>query len=259
MNVIIKLQSIQRYFMVKLLSGVLPLFIVNEYPKSGGTWVGQLLGGLLGLPFPRNQFRKFQSSIIHGHFFSPRGIKNVVIVWRDGRDVMVSWYYHCLFPNEYGTKPFVERVRRQVPFTDYENIQKNLPAFIEYSFTKQFYPRFNWAEFVRRWHGLLGVVYVRYEDLHSDPVGQLRKIAHQLTEETAPIKKTQQVVEKFSFARQKKMNQNKGCRSFLRKGIVNDWKNTFSPEAREGFNHFAGEELILLDYEKDTRWVDASN
>ena len=30
--------------MVHMLSGAIPLYIVNEYPKSGGTWVGQMLG-----------------------------------------------------------------------------------------------------------------------------------------------------------------------------------------------------------------------
>ena len=41
--------------MVRLLSGVLPLYVVNEYPKSGGTWVGQMLGRALDVPFPRNR------------------------------------------------------------------------------------------------------------------------------------------------------------------------------------------------------------
>ncbi len=56
------------------------------------------------------------------------------------------------------------------------------------------------------------------------------------------------------------MNQNNVRGSgFLRKGIVGDWKNTFTSEARGVFNRFAGEELILLDYEKDERWVHLSN
>src|SRR3712207_8037395 len=42
----------------------------------------------------------------------------------------------------------------------------------------------------------------------------------------------------------------------LRKGVVGDWRNQFSPEAREVFNRYAGEELILLGYEKDRKWVD---
>jgi sulfotransferase family protein len=44
-------------------------------------------------------------------------------------------------------------------------------------------------------------------------------------------------------------------RSFLRKGVVGDWRNQFSLEAREVFDRYAGEELILLGYEKDRKWV----
>jgi hypothetical protein len=45
--------------------------------------------------------------------------------------------------------------------------------------------------------------------------------------------------------------------SFLRKGVVGDWQNHFSQEACEIFNHFAGNELIILGYENDTTWVNS--
>ena len=41
----------------------------------------------------------------------------------------------------------------------------------------------------------------------------------------------------------------------MRKGIVGDWKNYFNKEAREIFNHYAGDQLIKLGYEKDRSWV----
>jgi len=52
--------------LVRLLSGALPLYVVNEFPKSGGTWVGQMLGRALGLPFPRNRLPALRPSIMHG-------------------------------------------------------------------------------------------------------------------------------------------------------------------------------------------------
>ena len=38
--------------------------------------------------------------------------------------------------------------------------------------------------------------------------------------------------------------------------MVGDWRNQFTREAREVFDRHAGEELILLGYEKDHSWVD---
>jgi hypothetical protein len=70
--------------MVHLLSGALPLYVVNEFPKSGGTWVGQMLGQALGVPFPRNRLPVLRPSIMHGHYLHPWGMKNVVVCWPAG-------------------------------------------------------------------------------------------------------------------------------------------------------------------------------
>jgi hypothetical protein len=87
--------------LVHLLSGALPLYVVNEFPKSGGTSVGQMLGRALRVPFPRNRLPVLRTSIMHGHYLSPRAMKNVVVAWRDGRDVMVSWYHQQFVPHEW--------------------------------------------------------------------------------------------------------------------------------------------------------------
>jgi hypothetical protein len=72
---------------VHTLAGISPFYIVNKYPKIRGTGVGQMLGRALGVPFPRERFPMLGTSIMHGHSW---GMKNVIVVWRDGRDVMVS-------------------------------------------------------------------------------------------------------------------------------------------------------------------------
>lgn len=85
-----KTNALTRALMPYALSSPLSLYVVNEYPKSGGTWVGQMLGRALNVPFPRNRFPVPRSSIMHSHYLDPRGLRNVVLAWRDGRDVMVS-------------------------------------------------------------------------------------------------------------------------------------------------------------------------
>ena len=242
--------------LVHLLSGAVPLYVVNEFPKSGGTWVGQMLGRALGVPFPRNRFPVLKTSIMHGHYLNSWGIKNVVVAWRDGRDVMVSWYYQQLIPHEWNELQ-VSRSRRELPLEDYDDVYKNLPAFIEYAFTRPHSPRFSWADFARRWHGRKDVVHVRYEDLSRDTAGELRRIVLGLTGKQLSPREASAIVEEFSFERQAgRRAGEEDRRSFLRKGVVGDWRNHFSPEAREVFDWHAREELILLGYERDRTWVD---
>lgn len=245
-----------RYGMVHLLSGVLPLYIVNEYPKSGATWLSQMLAAALGVPFPRHRFPALRSSIMQGHYLDGWGMRNVVVVWRDGRDVMVSFYHFCLFRLPYGNAELVDEVRRDLPFADYDDVRRNLPAFIEYAFTRHQHPRFSWSQFVRCWLDAPGVVQTRYEALRDDPERELRRVVAALSgRELAPAR-AKAIVEQFSFEQQSGRKAGVEDRhSFFRKGLVGDWKNHFSKEARAVFDHYAGAELIALGYERDRAWV----
>jgi len=242
--------------LVHLFSGALPLYVVNEFPKSGGTWVGQMLGRALGVPFPRNRLPVLRPSIMHGHYLNPRGMKNVVVVWRDGRDVMVSWYHQQLIPHEWNARQ-VSRSRRELPLEDYADVHENLPAFIEYAFRRPHSPRFSWVDFARRWHGRKGAIHIRYEDLRRDTSGELQRIVHGLTGRRPSPEEATAIAEEFSFERQAGRRAGEEDKSsFLRKGVVGDWRTHFSREAREVFDRYAGDELILLGYERDRAWVE---
>ena len=244
-----------RASMVHLLSGVMPLYVVNEFPKSGGTWVGQMLGRALGVPFPRNRLPVLQPSIMHGLYLRPWGIKSSVVVWRDGRDVMVSWYHQQLVPHEWN-RAQVARSRRELPLEDYDDIYENLPAFIEYAFTRPHSPGFSWTDFVRRWHGRKGAVHVRYEHLRHDTASELQRITRELAGEELSPEEASAIADEFSFERQSgRPSGEENSESFLRKGVVGDWRARFSPQAREIFDRYAGEELFLLGYERDRSWV----
>lgn len=251
-----KLNALCRYLMVHTLSERLSLYVVNEYPKSGGTWIGQMLGSALGVPFPRNRFPALRSSIMHGHYGSPWGISKPVVIWRDGRDLMVSWYHHNLFINERSDRRQIARSQKDLPFHDYADVRANLPAFIEYAFTRQPYPRFSWTDFVNRWHGRRGVVYTKYEVMHQDTARELQRVFHELTGRQLEPERAREIAATFSFARQSgRQSGEEDKNSFMRKGIVGDWQNHFSPEARALFDHYAGDAMILLGYEPDHSWV----
>ncbi len=250
-----KMEGALRLLMVNGLSGLLPLYLVTEYPKSGGSWVSQMLSDYLNVPFPRNQFPKLQSSIMHGHYLYSPSMKNVFVILRDGRDIMVSYYYHCIFRNDMFNNQLVELTRRDLQFNDYDDIKSNLPKFIEYKFTHKKHPRFTWSEFIDNWIDKK-VSFVRYENLLQNPVEELRKAIYEVCEIEPEESLLRQITEKYSFkslARRNPGEENK--QSYLRKGIAGDWKNCFSKEARQIFNEFAGKELIKLGYEVDDCWV----
>lgn len=251
-----KANGLFRYVLAHTATGILPLYIVNEYPKSGGTWVGQMLSTAMSLPFPRNCMPKFEPSIMHGHFIRPYGMKNVLCVWRDGRDVMVSWYYHCLFKNEHHNSRLVEIVRKDLQFDDWDDIRTNLPQFIEYVFRRQKYPNFSWADFVRIWRARSGVVHVRYEDMRVKTADELQRIVFELSGARIGGDNARDIAEKFSFARMSGRSQGEERKnSFMRKGIVGDWENHFSHEARRLFDEYAGNELISMGYEENHDWA----
>ncbi|MQA92878.1 MAG: hypothetical protein GEU90_22085 [Gemmatimonas sp.] len=109
---------------------------------------------------------------------------------------------------------------------------------------------------MRTWEGRRGAHQVRYEDLHRDGTGELSRLIVAISGRTPEPSRVAEVLEEYSFARQAgRAAGEEDRKSFLRKGIVGDWQNQFSAEARETFDRVAGDELIRLGYESDRRWV----
>lgn len=258
----IKLDALIRLLMSNLLSGVVPLYLITEYQKSGGTWVGQMLAEYLDVPFPRNRIPAIQTAVLHGHLMPTRFLKNVLCVFRDGRDAVVSSYYHMLFESDKNAPILVKRTRDALKFHDYEDIRNNLPIFTEYLFTVHhtrtlFRPnQFTWSEFVDAWLGR-DVVKVKYEDLIRDAIPIMAQAIAHLTGDTVDILRLTEVVEKYSFESQAKRKPGQeDTKSFLRKGQPGDWKEKFKRETAEIFHYYAGSQLIAMGYEKDSGWVD---
>ena len=252
----------ERYLVCRTLSKWLPLYIVSEYPKSGGTWLSQMLAAALEIPFPRNRRIRYTSCVVHGHYLYSNGLSHAICMIRDGRDVMVSLYFHSLFENERSSPHVVRRTRSALAFRDDEDLSKNLPKFIEYVFHRQRKSRspfqFTWPQFVRSWSGR-DVCFVRYEELIDDTLGVLQDTVKRIATRSINSDRLQAIVDEFSFAKQASRKPGDENRhSFLRKGVVGDWQNYFSMEARKIFDELAGEELILLGYESDRSWVETA-
>lgn len=255
-KITIKVEGLLRMLMVHLLPGVLPLYIVTEYPKSGGSWLAQILSEYFNVPFPRNRFPKLQSSVIHGHYNYHPLMKNVFVVLRDGRDIMVSFYFQSLLKNDRLNSQLVELTRKELRFDDYDDVKNNLPMFIEYKFIRKRHPIFTWSDFVNKWSDKKAT-FIRYESLLEDTEKEMTRALSEFSSAPVDGNVLKRAIEKYSFKNQANRNPGEEDRSsFLRKGIAGDWKNYFSKEACEVFNKYAGRELIKLGYETDDGWID---
>jgi hypothetical protein len=252
----LKVNGVSRYLLVHLASGVVPFYVVNEFPRSGGTWLSQMLARALAVPFPRDRLPALRSAIMHGHYLRPWNMRNVVVIWRDGRDALVSLYFHTLFNRDKMNERLARQVRRDLHFQDDADVRANLPRFIEYTFRERRNPRFSWADFVDRWYERPGIVYTRYRDLLHSTASELRRVIQELTGREVPLLQAAQIADEFSFERQTGRARGQESRTeFLRKGVTGDWKSYFTPEAREVFDHYGGNALIALGFERDHSWV----
>ena len=234
--------------------------LVNEYPKSGGSWPAQMLSDATELPFPRNRLPMWRSSILHGHYKSSVNVPKQIIVWRDGRDVAVSWYYHFVVGHELSNQGAIQTIRQQAGISDPENLEESFPLALKYFLNKPRYPRYSWASFVDYWADEPNIVHVKYEDLKRDTQGELQSLLEKLTGHQLDPSKAQTIVDKFSFNKQagrKPGTENK--KKYLRKGIIGDWKNHFTQASKALFDEHAGKQLITLGYESDNSWVTDEN
>jgi len=265
-----KLEQAVRLTYLNTITSVNKSVVLVEYPKSGGTWLGQLVSSYLEIPFPRNEFPVMKKSLLHGHYLPKHIGENNKIVYlvRDGRDVLISFYHHQLIWNDKNKKEAhnVNYHREEVGFTDYENVKKNILSYMKYSYEHKLskFRRFvfpgNWQEYNSVWlkkaQDNPNIYMVRYEDLLENTSTTLELLLKNFFDiEEVDKDRLRTVVNKFSFENQTKRKQGEeSTNSFLRKGIQGDWKNYFGEEEKEAFKKYTGDLLIRLGYEKNNDW-----
>lgn len=256
-NLALKYSSAKTVFMWHFLNKRLPLVLVSEFPKSGGTWYCQMLAKALDIPFPRNTTPKFEESILHSHFNYHNNFDKIIYILRDGRDIMVSAYYYMLTLKPKANNQRANKYRKDLGFKDFNDIKTNLPSFIEY-FMENYTvlgKHTTWQDHTNLHTDNEKIHFVKYEDMLHDAAKQLQDSIRFLGRK--PKLDLDKVAEEFTFENQTKRKAGVEQKtSFLRKGIAGDWKNNFSKEAAIIFDQYAGNVLIKLAYEKDKSWID---
>ncbi len=231
--------------------------LVIEYPKSGGTWFGSLLGDALSLPkrdiYVKDGYKAFDvskhpwyegansldltdSCIIKSHELPGSPLHDfeatLIHLIRDGRDVIISKYFYerdfCVRNGIY--------TEFNVPFDDY--LKKT---------------SIDWSHFVLAWLSK-DILLCRYEDLLGDTYSSMIRILVTMGREV-PEHRIRNSIEANSKNKMKKaLAKTFNYNTFVRKGISGDWKNYFNRYHKEVMKRHAGEALMRAGYERDLNW-----
>ncbi|MAE65577.1 MAG: hypothetical protein CMJ18_15015 [Phycisphaeraceae bacterium] len=244
-----------------------PFHYVCEYPKSGGTWLAKMLSDYLDAPFISHHsvMPVGCRSVIHSHWKYDRRLRRAVYLYRDGRDVMVSFYFQrMLLLRQEPDAPFCRMLRRRYDEAfgagyDPDDVRSLLPRFIELEMLRPRTARLNWPDHIANWWPGRGrhVHFVSYEQLRDDAAAAMTACLEALGEAPVDAPRVADTIRRHEFAAQTgRAPGDEDRNDFRRKGIVGDWKNHFTPEAARAFDRHAGDMLVRLGYEQDRSWVE---
>ncbi len=219
---------------IKVFSRVIPHLVVNEFPKSGGTWIGKMVARSTGLPFPRNTpFNPFVPSLLHCHLLATPSKTTQLIVWRDPRDVIVSWYHHCFFSHGHTNEKFVA-VNRALPgYENPEAITENLERFIEDNFERNLFLKWSWTVYAASWINDTRSVFCRYEDFLRDPAHELQRLNPLLGGDELSYERASQIAGHFSMQaeRERASRTSPEAGGFIRQGKAGGWHDVMNEAA----------------------------
>ncbi len=231
----------------------LGLFPVLGFPKSGSTWLCQMLADAVGVPFRQLPLLpSLRPGVLHGHWpYDPR-LRRVAFIVRDGRDTIISFYFFYKLMDDAGETTALRALYPRG--TDLGDVRANLPRFIEHAFRRPMGVRLSWSEYNRSWIGRPGVSVTRYETLLAEPRAELARLCGALGVSAGPDA-VRAAVERWSMGRVTgRQPGHEDRNSFVRRGISGEWASVFSDEARAVFADLAGDALVEFGYEPSADW-----
>lgn len=247
------------------------LFVAG-LPKSGTTWLEKMLYSLPGFhevmipeavyyeqknvgshdfDFPENTISRLDKALsvlklhVHG---SPNNVRilekaevNYVVIFRDLRDVAVSYYYYVR------NTPWHPEYKR---YQYLPTIQDGLKEF-----GRELLPAYK--KWVDSWqeNGTERCLIIKYEEMRADTLNVFERVLNHFQIDLSQDE-VNRIVENNSFKSLTKgrMEGEDDSGSFFRKGVSGDWKNHFNEDLKEMYKNEIGDFLIQYGYESDLNW-----
>lgn len=216
--------SIKRFVTVK--TNYNRPILCTEYPKSGGTWLCNLIKDASGVPFPKGADRITRNSLLHGHYLNFATKKNIII-WRDPLDIAVSYYHHVFFRTNLNARQLKDTFQRDLLISEHNDIKKNIGLFFEHIMTCKSYPRYSFIEFFNKNYGRPDCFHLTYAGLKTNPELILRNLFNYLEMEISKEKIENSIKMNTFSSKTGRKDGKEDKQSSLRKGIVGDHKNYF--------------------------------
>lgn len=238
----------------------LGMLVSCGYPKSGTVWLTRLISEYTGLPYAEGSLLPLAlPCVIHAHWQKRPNTPPAGYIYRDGRDVIVSKYFHNMRVISEGRNPrAAAKLKRRYQRIyglrfDPVNVRANLPLFIESEMQSPTSVKSTWQEHVHQWvlSRPPNVFSVRYEDLLKTPQVALVPVMEGLTRTNIDKERLTRAIEKHDFSRASgRAAGDEDRSSILRKGTAGDWRNYFTEDAEQCFDAYAGSTLDALGYDK---------
>ncbi len=241
-----------------------PLIFIVGLPRSGTTWLTQMFTSVEGYRYVypwhatqtdhnlrENTLRAFAYQLVVMRLHLPWSEENArilkasqqryVVIYRDLRDVVVSWYHYVSKNNP---QHFLHSELRSL------SLEEGIDYYIEHILDYE-------MRWIRDWrnnrHPELSTE-TRYETLRGDTLSDFGRLAGFFGLDLTDAEIARIVDENSFTKRTKREPGTEDVGAHLRKGVVGDWRNVLLPRHVDAFKRSAGELLIELGYEKDGRW-----
>ena len=222
-----------------------------EFPKCGGTWIKNMVQHVVGGESHYSDRLVRRNSVVHLHrLYSARYCRPIVL-FRDPRDVYVSYYFYERALQAKGAELGVNRYLR---FSDDRDRAAEFFDYLRVKLEERTDPYFTYREFADAWLGRDGVCYTSYERFKEDAHDELARVIRFLGQ-TPDAARIDAAVDYFSFenvTRRKTGSVRKPGQEdaghFQRKGVVGDWRNHFNEASLQYFDRHMGDVLARLGY-----------